>query len=223
MDVEHAVRDHTTTRSLCRLCRGIDLAVAQRQSAPPRRNRRHNRALRHSVRRRPPNPQSYPPAQVQAGQPLFSAQCGFCHGRDAAGGESGPDLTRSALVAADVRGDKIGPVVQERTRRQGHAAVQSVGWRPGCDGRVHPRSKSQGRIGAGRPAQRGRRRPSDRQRRQPASGISTAPAAVRSVIRRLAISPASRNASRVCRCCTACSIRDREVTPDRVQPRPRSA
>jgi cytochrome c oxidase cbb3-type subunit III len=49
---------------------------------------------------------------VQAGQPLFSARCGFCHGRDAAGGESGPDLTRSALVAEDVRGDKIGPVVR---------------------------------------------------------------------------------------------------------------
>ena len=28
------------------------------------------------------------------------------------GGESGPDLTRSALVAEDVRGDKIGPVVR---------------------------------------------------------------------------------------------------------------
>src|SRR5713226_911049 len=57
-------------------------------------------------------PQSYPEAQVQAGKPVFSAQCGFCHGRDAAGGETGPDLTRSALVAADVRGDKIGPVVR---------------------------------------------------------------------------------------------------------------
>jgi cytochrome c oxidase cbb3-type subunit 3 len=65
--------------------------------------------------KRPPQTvaqQSYPPEQVQAGQPLFSAQCGFCHGRDAAGGESGPDLTRSTLVAEDVRGDKIGPVVR---------------------------------------------------------------------------------------------------------------
>ena len=42
----------------------------------------------------------------------FGAQCGFCHGRDAAGGEGGPDLTRSDLVAADVRGDRIGPVVR---------------------------------------------------------------------------------------------------------------
>ena len=57
-------------------------------------------------------PQSYPPEQVRAGQPIFAAQCGFCHGRDAMGGEAGPDLTRAPLVAADVRGDKIGPVVR---------------------------------------------------------------------------------------------------------------
>ena len=43
---------------------------------------------------------------------MFAAQCGFCHGRDAAGGEGGADLTRSTLVAEDVRGDKIGPVVR---------------------------------------------------------------------------------------------------------------
>lgn len=38
--------------------------------------------------------------------------CGFCHGRDAAGGETGPDLTRSALVASDVRGNKLGPMIR---------------------------------------------------------------------------------------------------------------
>ena len=56
--------------------------------------------------------QSYPPEQVQAGRSVFVPQCGFCHGRDATGGESGPDLTRSVLVAEDVRGDKIGAVVR---------------------------------------------------------------------------------------------------------------
>ena len=64
---------------------------------------------------RPPQtatPQQYPPEQVEAGRTRFGAQCGFCHGRDAGGGEGGPDLTRSALVAADVRGDRIGPVVR---------------------------------------------------------------------------------------------------------------
>ena len=57
--------------------------------------------------------QSYPPEQVQAGQPLFAARCGFCHGRDAAGGETGTDLTRSTLVAEDVRGDKVIPVIRD--------------------------------------------------------------------------------------------------------------
>jgi alcohol dehydrogenase (cytochrome c) len=56
--------------------------------------------------------QSYAPDQVQAGQTLFVARCGFCHGRDTAGGETGPDLTRSTLVAEDVRGDKIGALLR---------------------------------------------------------------------------------------------------------------
>lgn len=56
--------------------------------------------------------QTYPPELVQRGQGLFTANCGFCHGRDAMGGETGPDLTRSTLVAEDVRGDKIAPLVR---------------------------------------------------------------------------------------------------------------
>ena len=64
---------------------------------------------------RPPQtstPQQFPPEQVEAGRARFASQCGFCHGRDAGGGEGGPDLTRSELVAADVRGDRIAPVVR---------------------------------------------------------------------------------------------------------------
>jgi cytochrome c oxidase cbb3-type subunit 3 len=56
--------------------------------------------------------QTYPAAQIEAGQTRFASMCGFCHGRDAAGGESGPDLTRSALVASDVRGNKLGPMIR---------------------------------------------------------------------------------------------------------------
>lgn len=48
---------------------------------------------------------------IASGGSLFQQNCAFCHGRDAAGGESGPDLTRSKLVAADKGGDKIRPVV----------------------------------------------------------------------------------------------------------------
>jgi cytochrome c oxidase cbb3-type subunit III len=52
------------------------------------------------------------PALIDQGQARFVQDCAFCHGRDAGGGETGPDLTRSKLVADDVNGDKIGPVVR---------------------------------------------------------------------------------------------------------------
>jgi cytochrome c oxidase cbb3-type subunit III len=53
-----------------------------------------------------------PTEQVQKGQSLFATQCAFCHGRDAAGGETGPDLTSSELVEKDFNGNEIGPVVR---------------------------------------------------------------------------------------------------------------
>lgn len=68
--------------------------------------------------------QNYPAEQIQAGEQRFAAQCGFCHGRDAAGGESGPDLTRSELVAQDSRGDKIGPLVRAGRTAAGMPSFQ---------------------------------------------------------------------------------------------------
>jgi cytochrome c oxidase cbb3-type subunit III len=59
-----------------------------------------------------PVPKSYPAELVQQGAAVFRQNCSFCHGRGAGGGESGPDLTRSKLVTADVDGDKIGPIVR---------------------------------------------------------------------------------------------------------------
>jgi mono/diheme cytochrome c family protein len=50
-------------------------------------------------------------AGVERGQKLFVAQCGFCHGSNANGGETGPDLIRSPLALDDEGGDKIGPVI----------------------------------------------------------------------------------------------------------------
>jgi cytochrome c oxidase cbb3-type subunit III len=67
-------------------------------------------------------PQTYPPEQIQAGELRFTSQCGFCHGRDAAGGETGPDLTRSKLVAEDTRGDKIAPMLRTGRPDQGMPA-----------------------------------------------------------------------------------------------------
>lgn len=47
-------------------------------------------------------------AAVERGQQLLSTQCGFCHGANARGGSSGPDLTRSALVQTDEGGRQLG-------------------------------------------------------------------------------------------------------------------
>jgi cytochrome c oxidase cbb3-type subunit 3 len=59
-----------------------------------------------------------------AGGSLFQQNCAFCHGRDAGGGETGPDLTRSKLVSADVGGDKIGDVVLHGRVDKGMPAFQ---------------------------------------------------------------------------------------------------
>src|ERR1700690_3750409 len=50
-------------------------------------------------------------AAVERGQKIFIGNCGFCHGTTAQGGDTGPDLVRSALALDDERGDKIGPVI----------------------------------------------------------------------------------------------------------------
>ncbi|MGA3087867.1 MAG: cytochrome c [Terriglobales bacterium] len=63
--------------------------------------------------------QADPPALVESGSSLFRQDCSFCHGRDAGGGESGPDLTRSKLVTEDVNGDKIGAVVRNGRTEKG--------------------------------------------------------------------------------------------------------
>ena len=110
-------------------------------------------------------PQSYPPEQVRAGQPIFAAQCGFCHGRDAMGGESGPDLTRSALVATDVRGDKIGPVVRNGRVDKGMPAFNLNDADLAADRRVHSRPEDEGGVADRRPPGRRCRGSADRQRR----------------------------------------------------------
>ena len=56
---------------------------------------------------------TYSAELVQKGNDLFRQNCSFCHGRDAGGGETGPDLTRSKLVTQDMNGDKISAVVRE--------------------------------------------------------------------------------------------------------------
>ena len=63
-------------------------------------------------------PSAYPvrppadPAVVARGHQIFSANCSFCHGSDARGGEGGPNLIRSQLVMDDNNGELIATVVQ---------------------------------------------------------------------------------------------------------------
>jgi cytochrome c oxidase cbb3-type subunit 3 len=71
-------------------------------------------------------PQTYTADQIREGEVRFGAQCGFCHGKDAAGGESGPDLTRAEVVAQDMRGDKIGPVIRSGRPNTGMPAFVSL-------------------------------------------------------------------------------------------------
>ncbi len=49
---------------------------------------------------------------ASAGAMLFQQNCAFCHGRDAQGGETGPDLTQSRIVRRDRGGDQISQVVR---------------------------------------------------------------------------------------------------------------
>jgi cytochrome c oxidase cbb3-type subunit III len=48
------------------------------------------------------------PAAIERGQQSFVQQCGFCHGANARGGSSGPDLTRSTIVLEDENGKQLG-------------------------------------------------------------------------------------------------------------------
>lgn len=59
-----------------------------------------------------PEHAKFTPEQIEAGGTLLLQNCAFCHGKDASGGESGPDLTRSKLVMGDKNGEAIGQVVR---------------------------------------------------------------------------------------------------------------
>jgi cytochrome c oxidase cbb3-type subunit III len=71
---------------------------------------------------RPPDYPVRPPAapeQLAHGQQLFRSNCAFCHGSEARGGETGPNLVLSQLVLDDQHGELITPVVQNGRPAQG--------------------------------------------------------------------------------------------------------
>jgi cytochrome c oxidase cbb3-type subunit III len=59
----------------------------------------------------PPRPPA-DPVLVARGKASFGVRCAFCHGSDARGGESGPNLLHSEMVLTDQAGENIIPVVQ---------------------------------------------------------------------------------------------------------------
>jgi cytochrome c oxidase cbb3-type subunit 3 len=61
-------------------------------------------------------------AAAEQGRKQFEQSCAFCHGADATGAR-GPDLVRSPLVAHDVKGDQIGPVIRQGRPDKGMPAM----------------------------------------------------------------------------------------------------
>lgn len=64
-------------------------------------------ALSLRAQQRPDEPR-FDAATVARGQELLVAQCGFCHGSNARGGNGGSDLTRSPIVQEDENGKQLG-------------------------------------------------------------------------------------------------------------------
>jgi mono/diheme cytochrome c family protein len=63
------------------------------------------------------------PKAVERGHSAFVSNCGFCHGTNATGGATGPDLVRSVLVLHDEgTGKEIGPVIRNGRPAKGMPA-----------------------------------------------------------------------------------------------------
>ena len=59
------------------------------------------------------------PEEIAHGEQIFEANCSFCHGADALGGEGGPNLLREQVVMDDQHGELIAPIVHSGIPSQG--------------------------------------------------------------------------------------------------------
>lgn len=66
-----------------------------------------------------PQREAAPPEELARGHQLFQGNCSFCHGSDARGGETGPNLVLSKLVLDDQHGEVLTPIVQNGFPAQG--------------------------------------------------------------------------------------------------------
>lgn len=101
------------------------VALAQGPPRPPRPATTQSPASR--PRPKTATPQTYAADLIREGEGRFGALCGFCHGKDASGGESGPDLTRAEIVAEDVRGNKLAPMIRAGRPGQNMPAFANIG------------------------------------------------------------------------------------------------
>src|SRR6516162_3303879 len=67
-------------------------------------------------------PPNQDPSAVARGKDVYRANCAFCHGDSATGGNSGPDLLRSVLVNHDDKGELIAPVIRQGRTGKGMPA-----------------------------------------------------------------------------------------------------
>jgi cytochrome c oxidase cbb3-type subunit 3 len=81
---------------------------AQQAPAPPPPRPPAAPAPAHPPAEADPDAPKYDPAAIERGKALQTAQCGFCHGSNARGGQQGPDLTRSEIVQSDENGKQLG-------------------------------------------------------------------------------------------------------------------
>jgi len=98
-----------------RCCGALIIAGLTALSAPPQ-------AAAQTPSRPSPDYPEHPPAppeQVARGQQIFRSNCSFCHGSDARGGETGPNLVRDVVVLRDQNGELITPIVQNGVPAQG--------------------------------------------------------------------------------------------------------
>jgi cytochrome c oxidase cbb3-type subunit 3 len=106
---------------------GILMCIPPAAWAQPKPQARPTQSPASRPRPKSATTQNYSAAQVREGEVRFGAQCGFCHGKDGAGGESGPDLTRAELVAQDSHGDKLAPMIHAGRPNAGMPAFANLG------------------------------------------------------------------------------------------------
>lgn len=61
-------------------------------------------------------------AALERGQGLYSVHCAFCHGSEARGGETGPNLLRSPVILEDQAGELLLPIVKNGRPEKGMPA-----------------------------------------------------------------------------------------------------